>query len=212
MGFRTTFVSGDEYFAFPDWFIENWKDSVNFCVTEKGVHCPPISSKRECKTYSSTGWDVMCREIARVLDDLYEGYRFDLLYFHECGGVEKVEITCNTITKLLPTGWQIVNDISREHGYDCLNCWSDCDSSKRLIQVYRSEKDMAVHELERFKLEHTASSEILITNQHLKEQLAKRDAVISELNQQLYDLEQLVLKDVDSTINKLEKTLGGVHG
>jgi len=103
MGYRSVFITEDNYAALPDWFYDKYKDSINFGehVFGNGIRsksCFPLSSKSERKFYQGAE-DEMFIDLSRVIeemqDDLMES--ITLLLLHEDEELSNVVITADTI-------------------------------------------------------------------------------------------------------------------
>ena len=201
MGFRTAFVSCSNYIELPDWFVRRWKEHVYMTEMKSGGYCTPIASKREKKTYSGEGWDNLCRDLSVVCAGLYEGFSFYLVYMHECGGIEKVEITEDGFIMIQPTEWEIATEKSYEHGDGCFH---ECDSVQSLIDKYERKTDEAYRILERAKLEYKSAGQLVIENGELRTLLAGRTMALSDLNDYVAKLESLISTEMSVTIKQLK--------
>jgi hypothetical protein len=119
MGFRSTFVTDDCNWEWPQWFRDRYKASVHFPV-EGG----PISSVCEGKTYGVFA-DV-ATDIQIVLRDIGDKYRTKLVlvFLHECGGITRCEITPDAIKWTEPASWRATEGVAHEYCYGC----SDADN------------------------------------------------------------------------------------
>lgn len=101
MGYRTTFVSQDYYEDLPEWFVEKWKDYINFGEHRNKKPSWPISSKWERKFYSGTDEDLFL-DVARILrentDPVWAGYGIEFVLMHEDGEVTKVKVEKDKIS------------------------------------------------------------------------------------------------------------------
>lgn len=101
MGYRSTFVSEHVYITLPDWFIDKWKESVNFQLRPGGLYgggegdtTLPISSKYERKFYSGAE-DELFLDLARVLREHKEKQyikNLNIVLLHEDGCIDNVVI------------------------------------------------------------------------------------------------------------------------
>jgi hypothetical protein len=115
MGFRSTFVTDDSSWEWPDWFREKYAGNVHF-PPETG----PISSVREGKTYSVFA-DIPA-DIQRVLretkDDTFDG-RLVLVWLHECGGITRCQIDKTRIALSEPETWTQTSEVEHNYCYGC---------------------------------------------------------------------------------------------
>ena len=126
MGFRSTFVTEDWGFDWPEWFVEKWSPHVNFINRSSGPS-GSISSIGEGKTYGV--WESLPADIQRTLKEYPAPDYADrcvLVYLHECGGITRCEITPDSIGWSEPTGWKKTKGV--EHSY-CYGC-SDIDEAE----------------------------------------------------------------------------------
>jgi len=108
MGFRCTFITGwPGPRKLPVWFIEKWKDSVNFGA-EAGF---PLSSKERTKA----NWGGIVEDIQKTLQETEYRMPIELVFVHECSGVTRVEISREQIVYSEPTTWKRVQDA---YGHD----------------------------------------------------------------------------------------------
>ena len=115
MGFRSTFVSEHRGFEWPQSFRDKWEPMVFFAGDGS-----LIASRSEGKTYER--WQALPEDIQRVIretDRLNEIPHFRLIYFHECGGVTRVEITKDAITYSEPDSWSKTDGVTHHYCYGC---------------------------------------------------------------------------------------------
>jgi hypothetical protein len=137
MGFRSTFITEDRGMTFKDWFIDKYKDKINF----SGNHTP-ISSKFEIKAYAPD----LEKDIKSGIN--WNGKRkLILIWLHECGGITRVEITENAILSSEPTAWHETHHIEHNYCYGCSDHQTveekrDLDNkAMRLYDVPRGERE-----------------------------------------------------------------------
>lgn len=101
MGFRCTFITGwPGPTKLPAWFIEKWKDSVNFSPEERF----PLS----CKQRTKANWNGIVEDIQKVLEETDYRMAVELVFVHECSGVTRVEISRSEIIYSEPIAWKRV--------------------------------------------------------------------------------------------------------
>ncbi len=116
MGFRSTFITEDwGILNWPEWFIEKYKHSITFNVDNNGA----IASKHENKYYGH--WSDLCGDIQKCINENKEVlennlFPFILIWLHECGGIDKVQIYPDKIIYKHPINWELSLDISH---YSC---------------------------------------------------------------------------------------------
>ena len=103
MGYRSVFITEDNYMELPDWFYDKYKDSINFGehVFNDGIRsksCLPLSSKSERKFYQGAK-DEMFIDLSRVIEELQNDLMdsITLLLLHEDHELSSVVITADTI-------------------------------------------------------------------------------------------------------------------
>lgn len=114
MGFRSVFITKDQGYELPAWFLEKWGDWWNFHVRNDGKKFLPISSKFEQKMYGGTEFsdkglsDELHGDLQRVLCEQKDDYGFPLVlvWLHECGGITRVEIHKDRILFSEPSDWE----------------------------------------------------------------------------------------------------------
>ncbi len=107
MGYRSTFVSEHIYVSLPEWFVEKYKNSVNFYVRPEGLYgggagelTMPISSKYERKFYSSAEEEIFVdlSKVLRELDEKEHIRNIRIALMHEDGEIDRVTITPKKVT------------------------------------------------------------------------------------------------------------------
>ena len=121
MGFRSTFVTNDSSWLWPDWFREKYASSVHF-PSKSG----PIASMFEGKTYGI--YEDIPADIQRslneteVLNESEFGPRdwcLVLVFLHECGCITRCEIRSTSIRWNEPTGWFTTDGVEHNYCYGC---------------------------------------------------------------------------------------------
>ena len=110
MGFRSTFVTEDSSQAWPQWFIDKYKNIIHF-----PAHHGPLSTKTEIKIYD----DLIFRDIQQTLIECGEDHSFRMVLLHECGGVTLVDITGNSIVYSESRDFKTVDFIEHSYCYSC---------------------------------------------------------------------------------------------
>jgi len=117
MGFRSTFVTDDLAWKWPQWFREKYASNVHFPL-ESG----PIASVREGKTYGM--YTDIPADIQRALSEIEPAereFRLVLVYLHECGGITRCEIRRDSIRWNEPDGWRVTDGVEHSYCYGCSN-------------------------------------------------------------------------------------------
>ena len=108
MGFRCTFITGwPGPTKLPNWFVEKWRDSVNFGSEDRF----PLSSKQRTKA----NWGGIVEDIHKAVQETDYRLPVELIFVHECSGVTRVEISRDQIIYSEPTGWRRVKDAYDHH-------------------------------------------------------------------------------------------------
>jgi hypothetical protein len=103
MGFRCTFVTGwPGPRKLPTWFVEKWRDRVNF-GSDVGF---PISSKERTKGNAGS----IVEDIQKALQECDYKMPVELVFVYECSGVTRVEISHDKIIYSEPSSWKRVID------------------------------------------------------------------------------------------------------
>lgn len=114
MGFRSTFVTQNAALLWPEWFVNKYKNSINF-----PYDVCELSSKYECKEYSQ--WSELCTDIQKCfieLDRKPSSYAV-LVFVHECTGITRVMISNNKIIYLEPITWVLTKGCTHNYCYSC---------------------------------------------------------------------------------------------
>ena len=122
MGFRSTFVTEDCVFPWPEWFRDKYADSIMFgrdASHEKAKYGCAIASRREFKTYHT--FTCLEDDIQKVMIEADHEYskRVRLVWLHECGGITLVYITREKIIFQEPHDFWEVDDCAHSYCYGC---------------------------------------------------------------------------------------------
>lgn len=141
MGFRSTFVTDDCSWVWPQWFRGRYP----------GVHFPetdgPISSKFEAKTYGM--WDdEFIADIQKCLIEEMEREQdsdpcLALLFLHECGGVTRYQIMPYSLIISEPRFWGITGGVKHDYCYGCSVARDDLDMPKDYAAIIERHKARA---------------------------------------------------------------------
>ncbi|NDZ93316.1 hypothetical protein G3I13_01895 [Streptomyces sp. SID6673] len=106
MGYRSQYMSEDIGLELPEWFVDKYKDELNFWThVDSGRPTLPISSKIERKFYDLAS-DKLFVDIARVLQEtnsIWGGHvNVNGVSLHEDGQLSKVVIAP---TSVVVTHW-----------------------------------------------------------------------------------------------------------
>lgn len=113
MGFRSTFTTQDYAIKWPEWFREKYNQTVYFPL-EYGI----ISSKHECKSYST--WGELEADIQKAIDwNEVSISNLVLIWLHECGGITRVEISKDAIKYSEPVEWRRTERIQHDYCDGC---------------------------------------------------------------------------------------------
>jgi len=113
MGFRSTFTTQHYAIDWPEWFVEKYEATIMF----PPGNCGPISSKIECKTYST--WVDLDKDIHRAID--WDSFPLDfvLVYLHECGGITRVQFDKAGVLYSEPDAWKETENITHDYCGAC---------------------------------------------------------------------------------------------
>lgn len=103
----------------PEWFVEKYKDYLNF-NGEAGKECLPLSSKFEFKEYSEKGTQLP-HDLQRVMQECTKSISDKLVFvwLHECGGITRVQITKDSIGFSEPSEWERTYGVTHDYCYEC---------------------------------------------------------------------------------------------
>lgn len=121
MGFRSTFITQDYRVKLPDWFVDKWREHMNFGEDSSF----PLSSKYEGKLYGK--FAGLEKDIQAAVD--WEVFRLGhiiLVWLHECDGITWVKIERDCITFMEPPSMVQVEEPT---------CPNVCEGSRHRIAV-----------------------------------------------------------------------------
>ena len=112
MGFRSMFITEDCAFLWPEWFREKWGPLVH--IPDRGA----LASRAEAKVYMT--WEELAPDIRRALKENKYGYfPLRLLWFHECGGITKMDVGIDETRYAEPSRWGAVDGVTHWHCHGC---------------------------------------------------------------------------------------------
>ena len=127
MGFRSMLATESTGLKLPKWFVDKWQNFYNINDQQDEVYLP-ITSKIESKYYQSADEDIFI-DLQRVLvESDWEGDDFEIVLFHECGGITKVHIGKDFIKLYEPEGCHEVDAITHNYCYGCSSPTEDKDA------------------------------------------------------------------------------------
>lgn len=110
MGFRSTFVTEDMNITWPIWFREKYPH-LNFGDDNNGQ----LSTKFEIKIYE----DDIFKDIQKVLVEVNFCLKFTIAVLHECGGINRVDITKDKVEYAEIKDWGRVDFLNHNYCYYC---------------------------------------------------------------------------------------------
>ena len=116
MGFRSNFITEDNYWNIPEWFVEKYPD-YQYTKAGEGKRFA-IAQLYESKFYGKLSEDERFTDIQKVLKET--GHEdIILILLHECGGITRVRIGEDSITAREPVEWKEVEQVEHDYCYRC---------------------------------------------------------------------------------------------
>ena len=118
MGFRSVMISEDMPLEITPEFIEKYP-YIRFSTTLDGKPTMAMSINCERKFYEAFINTELFIDLQKLLQKQDVLDDFELILFHECGGITKVVIKKDSIYGLEPTGWNKVESVEHDYCYGC---------------------------------------------------------------------------------------------